>query len=168
MEKLGVIINLPQYQEYCKAIENEEKNRVFCHHDITHFAEVARTAYILYLTNEVPCPELKAFSEETIKELIYVFGFLHDIGRFLEYQDNEKDHAVESEKLSRPFLKEAGFSHAEQEIILKAIKNHRCDDTQGFDRLTYLADKKSRLCTGCSGLIHCKKFANGQIPEVVI
>ena len=71
----------------------------------------------MWLNGEVACPELEPYHSDTVREIIYTAAFLHDIGRFMEYADKSLDHALESEKLSRPFLQEAGFSRAEAELI---------------------------------------------------
>lgn len=168
MEKLRRILDHPLYDQYYQAIKQAEAERIYCRHDASHFADVARVAYILWLSGEVSCPELDSLEPDRVMEVVYAAAFLHDIGRFLEYADKNLDHALESERLSRPLLQEAGFSHAEAEIILKAIKNHRSGDTAGFDNLIYRADKESRLCYLCPALSGCKKYQSKPVPPVSI
>lgn len=165
MIKLAKIVNSSCYQKYYNTTVEREKDRIYCCHNLTHFIDMARVAYLLYLTKEVAAPELDCFSPDEVKEIIYTVGYLHDIGRFAEYDDANIDHAQESAKLARPLLQEAGFSVKEQAIIEKAIKNHRKKDGEGFDGLIYLADKKSRPCHSCVALNTCKKFPKGKIAD---
>ncbi len=168
MARLGAILNNPRYQEYYAATVKAEATRIYCQHNAQHYADVARCAYIMWLNGEVACPELEPYHSDTVREIIYTAAFLHDIGRFMEYADKSLDHALESEKLSRPFLQEAGFSRAEAELILKAIKNHRQANTSGFDLLIYRADKESRLCSLCPVRETCKKFQDKAVPDISI
>ena len=166
MTKLGKILNSSPYQFYVDSIAQWEKKRMFCRHDRSHFLDTARVAYILFLEKAVACPELDSFGQDEIREMIYAVGFLHDIGRYLEYEDPAKDHAQESARLAEPLLRDAGFSDDACHLILKAISNHRKKNNQGFDLLIYRADKEGRPCSHCDALPQCKKFAAGEIPLV--
>lgn len=168
MKRVEAILRSPLYQEYIEKIRSWEETRRFCHHDRNHFWEVARTAYIFYLSGETVCPELQAFSAAAVKEMIYAAAFLHDIGRFLEYENRERDHAKESAVLARPLLEEAGFSFEETALILSAIAHHRCRDGIGFDLLLYRADKESRPCYNCPALAECKKFSPEKPPVITV
>jgi uncharacterized protein len=130
--------------------------------------ETARAAYILYLSGGVPCPELEALPEEAVQEMIYAAAFLHDIGRFKEYENETLDHGKEGAVLARPLLAEAGFSDAESKLILKAIAHHRKKGDAGFDLLLYRADKESRPCYGCPVLAECKKFSPEKSPVITV
>ena len=168
MKRVETILKSPVYQEYIEKIRRWEETRRFCRHDRNHFWDVARTAYILYLSGEVPCPELEHFSSAAVKEMIYAAAFLHDVGRFLEYENRERDHAVESAVLARPLLEEAGFSVEETEPVLSAIAHHRHRDGNGFDLLLYRADKESRPCYNCPSLTECKKFSPENPPVITV
>lgn len=167
MHRVEILLRSPLYQDYVEQIRLREENRRFCRHERNHFWETARTAYILYLSGEVSCPELEAFSPQAVKEMIYAAAFLHDIGRFLEYDDPTKDHAAESAVLARPLLVEAGFSDVEAPLILSAIAHHRRKDGNGFDLLLYRADKESRPCYDCPALGECKKFSAENPPKII-
>lgn len=166
MERVEIILSSPVYKDYVEQIRRREETRRFCRHERNHFWETARTAYILYLSGEVLCPELESFAPEAVKEMIYAAAFLHDVGRFLEYDDPALDHAVESAVLARPLLAEAGFSDAEIPLILSAIAHHRIKDGKGFDLLMYRADKESRPCYDCPALGECKKFSAEHPPKI--
>ncbi len=168
MKRVEFLLNSTSYQSYMENIRQWEKTRRFCRHDRNHMWEVARTGYILYLSGEVVCPEFEAFSPTAVKEMIYAAAFLHDIGRFLEYEDASKDHSKESAVLARPLLVEAGFSDAEVSLILHAIAMHRTKGTEGFDLLIYRADKESRPCYDCPVLSECKKFSPEKPPVITV
>ena len=159
-------MNSTVYQQYTEEIRRREETRRFCVHDAHHFWEVARVGYILYLSGEVDCPEWENHSATAVKEMIYAAAFLHDIGRFLEYDDPRKDHSRESAVLARPLLTEAGFSDEEIFLIEKAIAHHRTAGTSGFDLLLYRADKESRPCCTCPVLKECKKFSAEHPPRI--
>lgn len=168
MERVGKILRSPQYKAYADRINRFEETRRFCHHDRNHCWETARTAYILYLTGEVSCPELEAFSAEAVREMIYAAAFLHDIGRFREYENEALDHGEEGAVLARPLLAEAGFSDAESKLIRKAIAHHRRKGDAGFDLLLFRADKESRPCYDCPVLAECKKFSPDIQPVIKV
>lgn len=168
LTKAEFILNSALYQNYIDAIAQREETRRFCKHERHHFWETARCAYILFLSGEVACPELEAYDSLEQREIIYAAAFLHDIGRFLEYDDPQKDHATEGARLARPLLKEAGFDEAETMLICKAIANHRKKDGAGFDLLLYRADKVSRPCFDCPVLGECKKFSPENLPRISI
>lgn len=168
LTRLGELLHSPKYKEYLDQINRWEESRRFCRHDRNHCWETARTAYILYLTGEIPCEEFAAFSPEAVKEMIYAAAFLHDIGRFKEYADEALDHSVEGAVLARPLLFEAGFSDGESALILKAIAHHREKAGGGFDLLLYRADKESRPCYDCPVLAQCKKYSPEKQPVITV
>ena len=70
-ERINRILTHPSYIEYVSQNAEKEQDRVFCHHDMGHFLDVARLAEILNLT--------EAYGQDA--ELIYAAALLHDIGR---------------------------------------------------------------------------------------
>ncbi|PAB58041.1 HD domain-containing protein [Anaeromicrobium sediminis] len=151
MNRVNKILENEKYKEYLNRINMCEKDRIFCRHTLQHFIDVSRVAYILSLE--------KNLSLE--KEIIYAAGLLHDIGRFMEYEENI-DHAVASAHLCVPILEDSLFSQEEIGLIKQAIKSHRNKDLlkSDLDFIIYEADKKSRLCLDCKALKECKKFKN--------
>ncbi len=168
MKRVEAVLASASYKMYMEKIAELESERRFCRHDRSHCWETARTAAVLFLLGEVPCPELCGYSEEQACELIYAAAFLHDIGRFREYEDAAKDHAVEGAMLARPLLEEAGFAEAETDLILSAIAHHRRKDNAGFDLLLSRADKESRPCYDCYALADCKKYRDGGKPKITV
>ncbi len=142
MKRARKILDHPVYQKYAKKIAHHEKSRKFCGHDMTHFLNVARIAMLLNLEE----------NEEPIrKDWVYGAALLHDIGRFVQYEDGT-DHALASAKLAPEILRDCGYSEEETEIISEAIANHRnkeIKDGSDLKGILYRADKASRPCYGC-------------------
>jgi putative nucleotidyltransferase with HDIG domain len=154
MKRINNILNDPEYLTYLNKIQKAEAERVYCHHDLTHFLDVSRIAFILSLEGKL----------DIDKEIIHAAGVLHDIGRWMEYE-NGLDHAAASRALGAGILRKCGFSDIEMEEILSAIAGHR--NLSGASVLTdilYKADKLSRNCTLCDARATCKKFQNDEKP----
>ncbi len=152
MDRINCILENEEFKLYIKTNEALETDRVFCHHDINHFMDVCRVAYILNLE--------KGYGID--KELIYAAGLLHDIGRWLEYKEG-KDHAIVSAELAEPILTKCGFTSVEIDQVLGAIRAHRQKDhDSNLKAILYEADKISRPCYSCNAKAECKRFANGQ------
>lgn len=143
MKAIEEIRNHPLYKEFYEKLEKEEEGRVFCRHQMQHFLDVARIAYIDKLEKGLPIR----------KEVIYAAALLHDIGKSLQYSEkipHEKASAEIAEKILRD-LPEGRFTEVEIADIISAIWGHRDyqKKAQGLDLLLYLADKKSRACYAC-------------------
>ena len=135
------IIQHPKYTLYYAKIQKHEKNRSTCRHDMPHFLDVARIAYILNFEKELFLS----------KKLIYASALLHDIGRFEQYERGI-DHAISSASLCVEILQDTDFSEEEIHQIQTAIINHRNIDIKNNDNLSgiiYRADKASRPCHSC-------------------
>ena len=78
MKKVNEILNNDKYIKYINEIKCLEKNRIYCRHDMRHFLDMARIAYILVLEEGL----------DYSIEVIYGIGLLHDIGRAEEYKNN--------------------------------------------------------------------------------
>lgn len=156
MERLNAILRDPFFLENIRKTAEREKDRIFCRHGIDHLTDAARVLYILVLEEGI----------EVSKETAYAAAFLHDLGRWVEY-DTGRDHAEASAELSESLLDEYGFTGYEKEIILLAIRGHRVKGAAGIltDAL-YRADKLSRPCTTCPSLSLCKRFGNGEKAEI--
>ncbi len=138
----------PLYQDALRTIEQAEKDRVFCKHDMEHFLSVARLAYIYSLEENA----------EISKPVIYGAALLHDIGRGKQYKSGIPHHEA-SVGLAESILTACGFSDEEQSMMLDAILFHRKDGKQKektLRRILYKADKASRNCFVCSAREQCK------------
>ena len=147
MERIEKILNHDLFKYYVLENEKEEKNRLFCHHDMGHFLDVARIARILNL-------EEKAGLDA---EIVYAAALLHDIGRHLQYWE-KIPHEEASAMLAPRILQECGYKEEEQEEILFAIAAHR-DREKASKRtlaaILYRADKLSRPCFCCKQESNC-------------
>ena len=77
LEKVNAILNNRTYKEYLNKLAQLEKDRIFCNHNMEHFLDMARIAYIMVLEEGL------LYS----KEIIYAIGLLHDIGRVKQYEE---------------------------------------------------------------------------------
>ncbi len=146
MDRINLIITNPKYLKYLKKIRKHEKKRIFCKHNIQHFLDVARIAYIYNLESGLNIE----------KDLIYATALLHDIGKWEQYE-SKTPHCLASARLSRDILEECGYNNEESEQITAAILSHRnCPDTENdFNKLIYRADKESRRCFACKAFKEC-------------
>ncbi len=141
MERVNRILENQKYREYLDKNEKAEAERRFCHHNMGHFLDVARLAAILNLEEE--------YGQD--KELIYAAALLHDIGRWMQYEDGTP-HEEASGALAPEILVACGFSQQEKEAVWLAIINHRnaqVKDEKSLSGLLYRADKLSRSCFSC-------------------
>lgn len=147
MERVNKIINNNIYKNTYKLIEDYEKTRIFCKHDMAHFLDVARLSWIFNLEENLGIS----------REIIYVTAILHDIGKHEQYL-NKIPHEIAGIRIARGILNDCGFDASENEIILSAIKTHRdeksmnCED---LNRILYRADKMSRSCFTCDANASC-------------
>lgn len=147
MDRLDKICSHPLWQKCLDEIGRLEEDRIFCRHDVKHFLDVARIAYIENLEQGSGTP----------KELIYAAALLHDIGRHLQYTEGIS-HEEASARLAETILEDCGFTGEERKEILQAIRLHRNPGTAektDLAGLLYRADKKSRACGFCEVRERC-------------
>lgn len=154
MERVNRILSNRFYREYRKEIDDREKDRIYCRHDVCHLMDVARIAMIMN-------------DEESLgvsKEIIYATALLHDCGRHIQY-DCGVPHEIAGAELAEPILRDCGFEEEEILHILQAIRLHR-NETEALKEplagLIYRADKKSRLCMCCNASDTCHKKEEGR------
>ncbi len=158
MERIQRILAHSFYRECLSKIAEWEKTRPFCGHDMTHFLDVARIAMIFNLKEHCNLSQ----------EMIYAAALLHDVGRFVQYEDGT-DHAQASARLAPSILEECGYTKEESTQIVEAIANHRNSEIaedSDLKGLIYRADKASRPCYGCLMEPECdwpKKKKNGEL-----
>lgn len=145
MNKINEIISNEKYRAFLWEIEELEKEREFCRHNLNHFLDVARIAYIMCLE--------KGMSYS--KEVIYAIALLHDIGRGEEYKKNIP-HDEASVKIACEILEETSYTSEEKELILKGIDSHRNKYSEDeFFNIIYKSDKISRNCFNCKAEKKC-------------
>ncbi len=147
MNRLDEICSHPLWQKCLQEIGRLEEDRIFCGHDVQHFLDVARIAYIENLEQEYAVS----------KDLIYAAALLHDIGRHLQYTEGIS-HEEASARLAETILEDCGFTGEERKEILQAIRLHRNPGTAEKNNLAgllYRADKKGRACGFCEVRERC-------------
>ena len=133
MERVNAICRHPLWRDSVRQIAHLERDRQFCRHDLVHFLDVARLAYIENLERGLGVD----------KELIYAAALLHDKA---------------SAQLAEVILTDCGFSQAERTEVEDAILQHRGQQDrqrEGLAGLLYGADKASRACLFCPAEPEC-------------
>lgn len=144
------ILEDKRYLKCLSDIEELEKNRIFCKHNLSHFINVARIATIIWL-EEGGGNNLK-------RDIIYAAGLLHDIGRAEEYTKGTP-HEEAGAIIAGEILQSSVYEDKEIEMITRAISAHRIKDDNDIDYLGQIiskADKLSRECFACSASDMCK------------
>ena len=145
MKRVNQILDHPLFR---KGLEENficEEEREFCRHNIEHFLDVARLAYIFSLERKY----------DLEKDVIYAAALLHDIGRWQQYRRGIP-HEMASAKMAEEILDDIGFSKSEKEMIIHAISEHRSSgNTEQLSAVIYDADKISRNCFGCKAEKEC-------------
>lgn len=147
MERVNRILAHQTYRQCLSKIRECERTRIFCRHDMGHFLDVARLAWILNIEEQTDVP----------KELIYAAALLHDIGRHRQYRESIP-HEEASAQIAPEILADCGFSQTETEEITEAIRQHRNSAVKtqtDLCGLIYRADKLSRSCFGCEAETAC-------------
>ena len=148
MEKMARAQKILEHPLFVEGLANnieEEKERIFCHHDMIHFLQVARLAYIFSLERQYRLD----------KEVIYAAALLHDIGKWQQYKEGIP-HEIASADIAKTVLEETGFSEEEINMILAAIRSHRSvGATEPLSEVLYDADKISRDCYACAAQKEC-------------
>lgn len=150
MKRVNAILKAPLYRRCYARLEELEKERIFCCHQMPHLLDVARIAYILNIEQNLGLE----------KEVIYAASILHDIGKYAQYEDGTP-HEQSGEKIASEILDslpdDAAFSEEEKRMILTAIRGHRKlrEDAKPLERLLYTSDKASRMCFACPAESEC-------------
>jgi len=151
MTRVNQLLEHEDYLCYMEKIDGLERERRFCKHGFEHGLNVARIAYAYVLEKG---------QVSLTKEVLYAAAFLHDIGRWIEYQTGE-DHAEASAQLALPLLEACQFSSVQIQTILKGIREHRRkpeDNLTLLGEALALADDWARDCRQCSVQALCHKY----------
>jgi len=148
LKRANLIIRDKEYRDCLAEIAKREKTRIFCRHNMEHFLQVARIAYIRDLEENLGIS----------KEMVYCASLLHDVGRHIQYDGGEK-HDKASARIADGILSRTGFSDVEREQITRAIACHRkgpeTADAPALCHLLYESDKASRNCFACEARGEC-------------
>jgi putative nucleotidyltransferase with HDIG domain len=142
------IIENQRYREILEDIENFERDRIFCRHNMEHFLQTARITLIM-CREEFP---------DIPPDFIYSTALLHDIGRAEQYR-NGVQHNISGSEIARNILREIGADDEFTERVCHCIMSHRSatdSHSDGFEQIFYMADKKSRNCFCCKAQDECK------------
>lgn len=159
MERIDKILNHDLFIQYLRMNEEAERDRVFCRHDMGHFLDVARIAWILNLEENLSVD----------RETVYATALLHDIGRHIQYADGTP-HEKASARLAAPILRDCGFEDKETSVIISAIETHRDSSTalqRNLNGILYRADKASRACFACKAEKECNWKENRKNKSIL-
>lgn len=139
-------------------IDEAEKERIFCGHNIEHLLSVARIMQITALENNI----------DINKEIIYAAALLHDIGRARAYRLHT-NHAAESAEIASRILEDCDFEKAEIDEIIYAVLHHN-DSEKSSELCTLLrtADRLSRSCFACKAYEECNWSENKKNKGVTV
>jgi len=141
MKRVNHILQNPQFRQLIERINELEKNRLYCRHDLAHLLDVARLAYIISLENQAKID----------KEVIYAAALLHDVGKVDQYLYGIP-HELGSARIAPDIWQEAGYSQEEIKLMTEAVLSHRKQTGpkgKSLKSILYMADKKSRACFSC-------------------
>ena len=158
MDRVNKILENDDFKRLVVDIEELEKDRIFCHHGMDHFLDVARIAVIMASDENIPID----------RELIYAAALLHDIGRGEQYRCGTP-HEEASAKLAPSILKACDFSDEETGRITEAIRQHGNETVKDRSDLTgilYRADKASRKCFKCAATDKCHKAIEKRVMRI--
>lgn len=148
----------PLFAETVAAIEELERDRIFCHHDMDHFLDVARIAALMAADEGIVID----------RDIIYACALLHDIGRAQQYKDGT-EHEKAGVPIAESILKECGCRDEDIRIITDAIKSHGDEsvkDDMDLNGLIYRADKASRKCYMCAAADRCHKPERKRVAKI--
>ena len=161
MEELELTNQILKNERFVKTvahIEELESDRVFCHHDMDHFLDVARIATLM--ANDS--------GEDIGRDIIYSAALLHDIGRAEQYKTGIK-HETAGEPIAKAILSECGASEEIMAAITDAVREHGNEavkNEKGLRGLIYRADKASRKCYRCGAAKNCHKSQEKRVMEI--
>ncbi|HCT92406.1 MAG TPA: hypothetical protein DF613_13680 [Lachnospiraceae bacterium] len=156
MERVNRILWHPLFRECLRQIGEAEQERIYCKHDMRHFLDVARLAWIANLEQGL------GFDEE----IIYAAALLHDIGRAKQYACG-MPHDIVSAELIRQIMPECGFSADETAAVAAAVEGHsqsrstvmpeKCENyvREYLGSVLKEADHISRSCFDCDARESC-------------
>lgn len=147
MKKCSRILHNEKFRNLLFQIDEAEKDRIYCRHDISHLMDVARAGYIINLEKNLNIP----------KEIIYAAALLHDIGRPAQYKEGIYHHEAGAEA-AEDILPQCGYNPEETKLIAQAIRTHRSapKKIETLGDVIAEADKRTRMCMLCKASDTCK------------
>jgi len=154
MDRINQILCHPLFIKYMNKNADMELDRIFCKHNLEHVLEVARIADIL--TNRMEFT-VENRARGDVNDLIAAAALLHDIGRHVQYETGEK-HGIVSARLAPTILEACGYTAAEIETIVDAIRTHsdkKLINDKSLNGILAKADMLSRNCSACKAKDKC-------------
>ncbi|MBQ6128187.1 MAG: HD domain-containing protein [Lachnospiraceae bacterium] len=162
MEELKLandILSNDKFKSIVAHIEELESDRIFCHHDMGHFLDVARIAVLMAEEEKITVR----------RDIVYAAALLHDIGRAIQYESGQA-HEIAGVAIAQDILEECGCAKDDITLIVEAIRQHGNEaikDNNDFSGLLYRADKASRKCYMCNAADRCHKAPEKRVSTVV-
>lgn len=147
MDRIDQILSHESFRYHMEENQRAEQGRIFCHHDMAHFLDVARIGEIMNLEQNLGLN----------REWIYAAALLHDVGKHVQYE-NGTPHETVSAEIAPQILRECGYDNYETGVIVDAIRNHRnveIESEASLKGVLYRADKASRACFACEAECSC-------------
>ncbi len=145
LSKASKIIEHELFIKTLSIIEEQEKDRIYCRHDMAHFLDVARAGMIFILERDYDIPA----------DVMYGAALTHDLGRAREYTDGTP-HDQAGVEIAQRILPDCGYKDAEVAEIIMAIAAHRIKDSgMKLAEVLYEADKRTRPCFACPAADTC-------------
>lgn len=157
MKRVNEILCNEKYKELLNKLSELEADRVFCKHNMDHFLDLARIAYIKVLEDGL----------NYNKEVIYAIALLHDIGRLYEYEKGISHH-IASVDIAKDILREIDFNLDEKELIILCIEAHRTNGEIELSKIISESDKLSRKCFMCNAERDCYWDKNKKNIKIII
>ncbi len=159
MDRVDRIIKNEEYIRLYSDIEELESDRIFCHHDMDHFLDVARIGLLMASDDGIPVE----------RDILYAAALLHDIGRGQQYRTGMA-HEIASADMAPAILEQCGYGKDEIEEITEAIRQHGNEDIRDerdLKGLLYRADKASRKCFLCKASDKCHKRPEKRVMNIM-
>jgi len=147
MKRIDEILRHETFRKHLSDINEAEKTRCFCNHDMEHLMDVARIAWIMNLEEGLGLE----------KEMVYATAILHDIGKGRQYREGIS-HEIAGGEIALEILKDCEFTEEEIFRIRRAILSHRdpaVKNDKNLRGVIYRADKASRACFTCKTSKEC-------------
>lgn len=166
MKYTEILLKNERFLQVQREIREDEADRIYCHHELSHSLDVCRIAWIMYLEDAGENkdakaePQIRQNRRDQMKDRFYVTGLLHDIGRSLQYRTGEH-HSTAGAALAGQILREIAYPEDWARETVEFIRDHHGRQNVSADRTSIgyfieRADQLSRNCFCCPAADTCK------------
>lgn len=170
MKYTDLVLKHPIFLEYMERIQMLEKDRIYCCHGIEHGMDVSRLAWIYYLEDMIEEESSLRLVKTEQKDLFYLSGLLHDIGRTDQYETGIH-HSIAGVKITKQILQDIQVPDDWVKPILEVVSEHSNGtfdkNCKSVEYYIMKADHDSRLCFACQARESCK-WAENEMNMTVI